>query len=272
MKKTILLFGILAVVIAACQQDSANSGAQQSGDIVASPTILAGQWIAMDFCARANQYGSVLGAMNNAHRPYAYAFEFTPNNPDSVICYNGFETWTLPVKYNKDTLEVMGASQGKSVFLLYQSQGNKEMTLFDGTQGSMIMERFVKSKAGTKDGYVAFAAALNHNLFNGAIIPLGKDAGRDTLLFTPGGFIMNWKAYDQYSFCTGGDCFVTEEPMDVITLSRSDTPGSEKMYGFRYNGTNDTLTFYNIVNTRPEEKFAYEIKAPAYKFYRIPQQ
>ncbi len=270
MKKTILLLGALAFAIAACKHDTPNAANQQSDDTSASPVILAGHWIAMDFCARANQYGSVLSAMNNAHVPYAYAFEFDPNKADSVICYNGIEKWALPVKYNKDTLEVMGASQGKSIFLLYQSKGNKEITLFDGTQGSMKMDRFVKSKANTLNGYAAFTTALNYNLFGGILLPLG--AGRDTIQFTPGGLIMNWKDYDQYSVCTGGDCFVAEETMDVITLSKSSKPGSEKMYGFRYNGTNDTLTLYNLVNTKPEEKFAYEIRGAVYKFYHgVPQ-
>ena len=226
----------------------------------------------MDFCARANQYGSVLSAMNNAHLPYAYAFEFDPNKPDSVICYNGFEKWTLPVKYNNDTLEVQGASQGKSVFLLYHSQDSKEITLFDGTQGTVKMDRYVKSQANTANGYAAFATALNHNLFGGILLPLDKGNVRDTLLFTPGGFIMKWKDYDMYNVCTGGDCFVAEEAIDVILLAKSDKPNAEKMYGFRYNATNDTLTFYNLVNTKPDEKFAYEIKGPAYRFRRISQQ
>jgi len=268
MKNAILILCLLAFA-AACKRDSANTANQQTENNYASPVLLAGNWIATDFCARANQYGSVLGAMNNAHVPYAYAFEFDPNRPDSVICYNGFETWTLPLVYNNDTIEVKGASQGKSIFLMYQSQGNKEISMFDGTQGSMKMDRFVKSKAEVTNGYAAFTAALNHNLFGGMMLPIGS---RDTILFAPDGFILKWKPYDRYDVCTGGDCFVAEEAMDIITLSKSDQPGTEKMFGFKYNGTNDTLTFFNLVNTKPDEKFAYEIKGPAFKFRRVQPQ
>ena len=268
MKYTILLLCLLALNTA-CKRDAANTGSQQSENSYASPTLLAGYWIAIDFCSRANQYGSVLGAMNNAHIPYAYAFEFDPNRPDSVICYNGFEKWTLPVTYNKDTIEVKGASQGKSVFLLYQSQGGKEISLFDGTQGTMKLDRFIKSKAEVTNGYIAFTRALYHNLFGGIMLPIGS---RDTIMFAPDGYILKWKTYNKYDVCTGGDCFVAEEAMDIITLSDYQKPGSEKIYGFKYNGTNDTLTFYNLVNTKPDEKFAYEIKGPAFKFRRVPPQ
>ena len=119
----------------------------------------------------------------------------------------------------------------------------------------MKLDRFVKSKADVTNGYAAFTAALNHNLFGGIMLPLGS---RDTILFAPDGFILKWNTYDRYDVCTGGDCFVAEEP------------GTEKIFGFRYNGTNDTLTFYNLVNTKPNEKFAYEIKGPAFKFRRVP--
>ncbi|MEQ1744228.1 MAG: hypothetical protein ABMA02_02300 [Saprospiraceae bacterium] len=265
MKNTIILLLALAF-FASCKPDAPKSDGQQAADNHASPVLLAGYWIAMDFCARANQYGSVLSAMNYAHAPYAYAFEFDPNKPDSVICYNGFEAWTLPVVYKKDTLEVKGASQNKSVFLMYDSKGSKEMSLFDGTQGTMKMDRFVKSKADVRDGYSAFTAALNHNLFGGLMLPLGK---RDTIMFAPDGFILKWSEYSKYEVCTGGDCFVGEDAIDIITLSKYDKPGSEKMFGFRYNGTNDTLTLYNLVNTRPDEKYAYEIKGPAYRFRHV---
>lgn len=272
MKKTILLLGFLATALLACKQDPSSTAQQQTAGNHADPVILAGHWIAMDFCARANQYGSVLGAMNNAHIPYAYAFEFDPVKPDSVTCFNGVETWALPVKYNKDTLEVQGASQGKSVFLIYHSQSSKEMTLFDGTRGSVKMDRFIKSSANAANAFASFNVALNYNLFGGILLPLDKGSSRDTIIFTPGGLIMKWKEYDMYNVCTGGDCFVAEEAIDVITLAKSNKPGSEKMYGFRYNGTNDTLTFYNLVNTRPDEKFAYEIKGPAFRFHRVPQK
>ncbi|MBL7795618.1 MAG: hypothetical protein JNJ90_03865 [Saprospiraceae bacterium] len=268
MKYTILLLSML-LLAASCKQDKPGAADQTTDDAQTTRTALAGYWIAMDFCSRANQYGSVLGAMNNAHIPYAYAYEFDPNKPDSVICYNGFETWLLPVAIDKDTIEVKGAGQGKSIYLMYQSKGNKEITSFDGTQGSVKMDRYVKSKAEVTNGYAAFTAALNHNLFGGILLPIGS---RDTVIFAPDGFILKWKTYNKYNVCTGGDCFVAEEAMDVITLSDNNKPGSEKMYGFKYNGTNDTLTFYNLVNTKPDEKFAYEIKGPAFKFRRVPPQ
>ncbi len=218
----------------------------------------------MDFCARANQYGSVLGATNNAHIPYAFAFEFLPDKPDSVLCYDGTRSWSLPVVYKQDTLELKNAFEGKSVYLVYHSKGDKDMTLFDGTRGRTRMDRFIKSGANTADAFGAFMVALQHQLFNGLMLPIGKGSGRDSLLFTPGGSILKWSEYDRYRVCVTADCFTTKEPVDIIILAKSDKPNSEKRFAFRYNATNDTLTFYHLVGDAPQE-----IGGAAYRFRRV---
>jgi hypothetical protein len=262
-----------AFLFLACKSDESRTPSSSSSAAVsatyASPSLLAGQWIAMDFCARANQYGSVLGAMNNAHRPYAYAFEFLADMPDSVLCYDGNRSWKLPVTYKKDTLELRNAFEGKSVFLVYHSQGTKDMTLFDGTQGRTRMDRFIKSAANTPDAFGAFMVALHHNLLGGSLLPIGKPSARDTLLFTPGGGILKWKEYDRYRVCVTDDCFTTREPVDVIFLGRSDRPDVEKRFAFRYNATNDTLTFYHLRPIGSGEKELYDIGDVAYRFRRL---
>src|SRR5690606_39026206 len=106
MRKLLFSILLLALICTACKRDSKTAGAT-AATLTASPALLGGHWIAMDFRSRANQYGSVRQAMNNAHLPYAYAMTFNPGQPDSVTCYNGIETWTLPVKYNADTLELV---------------------------------------------------------------------------------------------------------------------------------------------------------------------
>ncbi|MFN0175996.1 MAG: hypothetical protein ACKVU0_15200 [Saprospiraceae bacterium] len=274
MNKAFILANLLVFTLLACKQDPKISQGvpvhMQPGE-QANPTVLAGHWIAMNFCAFANQYGSVLGAMNNGHLPYAYAFTFNPAKPDSVLCYNAFESWTLPIRYNVDTLELMGARPGKSIYLIYDSKGDKEITMIDPTEGRVQLDRFIKSKAGTVDGYTAFTTALNHNLLNGAFKLLGKGAGGQ-ISFTPGGFLLGLKGYDRYEICTGGDCFLAGQDIDVITLFDSkDEANTSKFFGYRYNENNDTLTFYNLVNKNPEEKGLYKVAAPAFKFSRKKQ-
>ncbi len=75
MKYTILLFGALTLLFIACKPDSKSAG-DQSGLHNDTRTMLAGHWIAMDFCSRVNQYGSVLDAMTNSHIPYAFGITF----------------------------------------------------------------------------------------------------------------------------------------------------------------------------------------------------
>jgi hypothetical protein len=272
-KATLLLFNVLIVALFACKNDPKQVDPNrpenfQVGD-PADPTVLAGYWINLDFCARASQYGSVLQTMNNSHAPYAYAFMFNPGNPDSVTCYNATESWNLPVKYKKDTLELMGASKGKSLFLVYHSEGEKNISMFDNTNGSTNMDNFIKSRANAKDGYGAFTTALNHHILGGVFTPIGK-AGATKVMFTPGGFIQGMKDYDRYEICTGGDCFVAGQEIDVVSFYNASKgkEASEKLYGYRYDGGNDTLSIYNMVNAKPEVKGGYKVGALANKYAR----
>jgi hypothetical protein len=270
MKKGLLfIFGAFVTLIA-CKNDPKSNVVQPVGDTAQeNPTVLAGHWIAMDFCSRAQQYGSVLAAMNNGHVPYVYGFTFNPGEPDSVECSNGMETWKLKVKFKVDTVEMVNARQGKSVFLVYDSKGNREIVMFDVTTGVAQTDRFLKSKAGTRDAQTAFLTALNHNLFDGSFHAVGKGAAADKIMFTPGGFIEGMKQYDRYEVCTAGDCFVVNDHVDVITLSNHAQENSAKMYGFTYNGGNDTLSIVNLINNKPAEKGAYSVGSVAFKLARV---
>lgn len=269
MYSKLLLFTALLLALASCKHDpNKTTAAQEPVSPRANTTSLAGHWIAMDFCSRASQYGSVLAAMNNAHAPYAFAITIDPNFGDSVVCYNGFERFTLPIAIRQDTIELKGARAGKSIFLVFDSQGDKNLTMFDGTTGTTQMDAFIKSKATGKDGYLAFQLALNHNLFDGQFTSLRKGASTGPVQFTPGGWLQNLKDYDRYELCTAGDCFVTGDEIDVITLSNSKKENSEKFFGYRYGAKNDTLTIYNLINKNPEEKGAYVTGSIAYQLLR----
>lgn len=253
-----------------CKHDEKNTGQNENKTQKpekADGTALGGHWVAIDFCARTNQYGSVLAAMNNSHKPYSYAFTFDPAKLDSVTCYNGFERWVLPIKISADTLvEVQNAVQGKPVYLAF-SRDDQSLTLFDGTSGQTYLDRFIKSKANTADGLDAFKTALNHNLLSGVFNQAGKSSA-PAIQFTPGGFINNFPEFDRYEVCIGGDCFVAGQKIDVMAWKNSKKEGSQKFFGYRYSGQNDTLYIYNLINKKPDEKFAYEVGAKAYTLIR----
>lgn len=231
----------------------------------ADPNIMEGHWIAMDFCARANQYSSVLAAMNNGHVPYAYAISFSASQPDSVLCYNGFESWKLAVKYNVDTIEIREARPGKSIFMIY-SPSAKELTMFDATndRGAQL-DRFIKSKAGSPNGYTAFSTALNHNIFEGVFTPVGKKVDKP-VQFSPGGYILDFPDYDRYMLCTGGDCFLVGDQMDVVSFANTKDKNSLKMFGFRYSTKGDTLNIYNLIESQTEKSAT--VGKIAYQFLR----
>jgi hypothetical protein len=262
---SILFIGLLS----ACKQDNKAGTPQLSKEELLN--ALAGHWIAVDFCARANQYGSVLSAMNNSHKPYAFSMTFNPAKPDSVVCYNGMETATLPVKFNVDTLEVQGArGPGTSIFMIYnRNETEKDIVAFDRAPSGMQMDRYIKSKAGTPDAASAFLMAINHNLFSGIFMLPGQTKEKATQI-TPTGRITNFKDFDRFEVCLTGDCFVLGpgDHSDIITLYNKKDEANKKMYNFRYSGQNDTLYMYNLINERPEEKGAYKLGKLAYTFLR----
>ena len=273
MNKTFLFFSfLLMLALTSCKDEpkvtDPNLPANFTPGESANPTVLAGYWINLDFCSRAGQYGSVIQTVNNSHLPYAYAFAFNPGKPDSVTCFNASSAWTLPVKYKKDTLEIVGAIEGKRpVYLVYHSHGEKDMTMFDNSSGSTRMDNFIKSKAGTKDGYTAFTTALGHHLFSGQFTPTGKNASKEKIVFTPGGFITGWKVFDRYVVCTGGDCLVAGQEIDVFSLYNSKQgEAAAKYYGYKYNAGNDELTIYNLISSG--EKGSWKAGAPAYTLKR----
>ncbi|MCB0526068.1 MAG: hypothetical protein R3A50_17615 [Saprospiraceae bacterium] len=273
-KKVFILLNVLILSVLSCKDEPKNNvdpnrpDNWQAGEF-ANPDVLAGYWIDLDFCARVGQYGSVLQAMNNSHLPFAFAYSFNPGNPDSVICSSATREWTLPVKYKKDTLELVGASNGRPIFLNYHSQGERDMTMYDNTSGRTQIDKFIKSKAGTKNGYLAFTTALNHHLFSGIFKLIGKGSKED-ISFTPGGFIMGLPDYNRYEVCTGGDCFVAGQEIDVVTFykAKEGKEASQKMFGYKYNGGNDTLSIYNMVENKSGEGGAYTTGSLAYKFSR----
>jgi hypothetical protein len=266
MNKIIPAVALLFLTLAACKNDKSQQNAS-AANTNANVTALAGHWIAIDFCSRAKQYGSMLQAVNNAHLPFAYALSFTPAKPDSVEYFNGYQSKMLPVVYKADTLEIKGARGSQSVHLIYSSNGDKSISMFDPQASGVQIDKFIKSKAGTRDGRGAFLVALHHNLFSGNFQLIGGKPG-PAIMFTPGGFITNFKDYDRYTVCTGGDCLVAGNEIDVVTLSDSKKEKSDKIFGFRYSNHNDTLSVVTLSNDKPDQKSAYQIGKPVYKFLR----
>lgn len=243
-----LIFLLLAALLfSQCKSDSAKGANATTGAGDETQNLLAGHWIAIDFCSRASQYGSVLEAMNVAHKPFAYAYTFNPAYPDSVECSNGDSKTKLPYRIVKDTMvEVMGARGDRSLFLVMIKQGdNIELTAFDPTPAGTKTDRYIKSKAGAEDGITAFYTALNHNMLKGTF-SIGSE---QKVQFSPGGFILNFKAYDRYKLCATGSCLEAGTSNDIITLYKAKVPGSEKTLIYAYNENLDVLTLAEVVQT-----------------------
>jgi hypothetical protein len=249
-KLVYLLPALLFLTLSACKQDqktaagAANGAEPKPG---ASALTLSGHWIALDFCARAGKYGSVLAAMNNGHKPYAYALTFLPSQLDSALAFPGPDGRYVPLRAEEDTVQIVNAREKGPIYLVYSSQGDQSMTMFDPAPSGTQMDRFIKSRGSAKDGYTAFVTALSHHLFNGTFTLLGKKAAAEQkIAFAPDGALRNFPGYDQYEVCVEGDCYVAGQAIDVVRLSNSKAENSAKAFGYRYSGQNDTLYLYNL--------------------------
>ncbi len=257
---------IAGTVIFSCKNDPKQQNNPNGTTIEhASVGNLAGHWIALDFCSRSGARHSVLRAMNNegAHKPYAYAFSFTPDKPDSVTCHTGSSSFSLPVRINIDTVEVKNARDGKSIYLVYIPE-TKNIELFDNTQNRAHIDRFIKSSSSDVNGNMAFMTAINHHLFEGNFAPVGAPASTP-MQFVPTGQISNFADYDRYSVCTDGKCFVLGDQMDVVLLGNSKTKQT-KNFGLRFSAQGDTLSLYNL--SQPDPAQAATLGSVAYRFLR----
>jgi hypothetical protein len=268
--RIMIMVAVFLATATACKQD--NKTTTPSGAKIITPvndryTPLYGNWIAIDFCSYARQYGSVLMAMNNTHVPYAYAFTFTDSDRDSILCSTATESWKRPIRFQADTLiEVLDARNGKSVFLSYSPTGNKDMTLYDSSLPKTSVSRYIRSAESSKSGYASFLTALQNQLMVGKYRSTGKSAG--TVEFFPNGEVTGLEGYDRYAICTGGDCFIAGQDSDVISLSNSKTKDAARYFGFKFEPNRTALSIYELVQSNPNEKGTAKPGKMLYKLAR----
>ncbi len=264
MKKLIFSVFVSCLLLAGCKSDGDNkSNSKKATGLVAQ---LAGNWVTLGVCQTIGEYGSVIEATNNTHVPFSYALAFDVNTPDQVVCYNGVKSWQLPINVVKDTIEMVGAKDGKSIFLVVENGGqDKVMTMFDGTTDPAQMDVFTKSNAMNTPPSEAFKLALNYNLLGQNYTSISKSNAKPEVMFYPNGIIKGIDPYNHYEICAGGDCFLGGGAFDVIELSNtSDASKPLKNFGFKFSTTNDTLTLYNLENTTNLEKGLHKTIGAAY--------
>lgn len=256
-----LFFSLVFVVslFTACKSDPKNNTNKNNSSTVQS---LAGAWISEDFLGFAMKYRSVIEARNNGRAPFAYALTFDILRPNQVICHNGFETIPLNINIVSDTIEMKNAVQGKSIFLVYESQSSKKLAMYDASKGSVEISYFIKAPASADAiAYQAFLAKLNKAIIAGNY-KLAKGKNQVPVSFNEDGSIAGLE-YNKYELCTNGDCFVTGTAIDVVSLYKENDT-NPVFFGYRVSPGKETVTLYELKNEKPEEKGAYTVGAPVY--------
>jgi hypothetical protein len=234
----------------------------KTSSINASNVMLAGNWLAIDFIARASDAQSTVKAKENNMEPYAYAFSFTNALKDSVNCFNESKTWRLPVRFNVDTVEIKNATpEGKSVYLVYHSGTDKTMDLINTTSNTPTIQRFTRTQAVLMEPYVAFNIALNTNFFRTKYQLINKkDAD---VIFGQDGQVTGLPNIDFFRLCIAGNCRVAGEFHDVIYLGNSKTKTGE-FYEFRSSVQRDSFFIYNLKSETPTIPKSSVIKNTAF--------
>jgi hypothetical protein len=238
------------------------SGAQRA-DV---STTLAGQWVDIDFCSRVNSLGSIAKIYQKQRRPLALALEFNAGRPDSVLCSDGISTWSLPIKINADTIEVIRGEGKRSVFLMYSPEA-KDLTMFDATEKPVLIERFTKSKGSQGPLKVALANALNHNLLSGSFMKMGGDKNA-TISFDPIGSVNGLGDFNRYRLCVGGKCLPNGSYLDAIELLSTTDKNTGKWYGLQMSEGRDTLIILNLSYEQRDSFQVTKVGTPLYKLVK----
>jgi hypothetical protein len=253
--KYFLFFSIALLV--SCKNDPKITNSSSSS---ATNFTLAGNWLAVDFIARASDNQSTVKAKENNMEPYAYAFSFTNELKDSINCFNETKAWRLPVRFNVDTVEIKNATpEGKSVYLVYHPSTDKSIDLINTASTSPTIQRFTRTNAVQMEPYVAFNMALNSNFFRTKYKLANKNATE--VIFGQDGQVTGLPNVDFFRLCIGGDCRV--EFKDVIYLGDSKTKKGE-FFAFRSSVQHDSLLIYNLKSKTPEIKKSSEIVSIAH--------
>jgi hypothetical protein len=255
----LLSFILVTGFFTACKSDPKNTANKNSSSTIQA---IAGAWISEDFIGFATQYRSVLEARNNGRAPFAYALTFDILRPNQVICDNGFETFPLNINIVADTIEMKNAVQGKSIFLVYDSQSSKKIAMYDVSHGNIEISYFTKAPASADAiAYQAFLAKLNKAIIVGKY-NMVKGKNQVPVSFNEDGSITGLE-YNKYELCTNGDCFVTGTAIDVVSFFKENNT-QPVFFGYRITPGKDKITLYELKNEKPEEKGAYTVGAPVY--------
>jgi hypothetical protein len=267
MKFNVVLTFFAIIIFLSCKNDpivSKNKGNASTSH--ASNDRLLGNWLATDFISRAMASASIVNAKNNNMEPYALAFSFNYQLKDSVNCFDSRRNWRLPVRFNVDTVEIKNAtSEGKSIFMVYNSGTDQSIDLINTTGASPTIQRFTRTRTAEMDAFTAFNMALNVGFFKNEFTLAGKSGNKVT--FLQDGQVTGLSGIDFYRLCTGGDCMVAGEFQDVIYLGNSELKKGD-FYGFRSSVQRDSFLIYKMKSDEPIEKKNYKITGTAFTLLR----
>ncbi len=266
-KFSFLIFTTCLFFVFSCKNDAektTNAG-NSTGHAPLSAEFLEGNWVAKSFINRIKTRSSVAQSLKSQAVPFSLAFSFSKKKPDSVLCYQSERMWSLPVKYNHDTLEIPGGKDGKPVFLVYSDKPEKSFIMFDNTSGQLVQNYFIAAADKTSNGLGAFFTVLNFETVSDYYTLKGSS---EKVAFSPNGIITGWKEYDYFQICIGGRCQILGPDIDCIYLMNRKT-SKGKWFGFQLDQTDKTLTIFDV-KENPAKTPEYILGNVKYEFEKAP--
>ncbi len=236
------------VVVTGCRQQSGPSSAKEK-KVIKPIEKYYGNWL----CS--NQIDSIKANKNqkailySIHLPYAYEFQFDNSFNDSVLIYNGFEQYFLPVAIRNDSVIIENAVKGNPMILAFDSISGTIKMMVAGRDYPLPLvyykadEKYIQPNGRFKE---SFTAAFNDASIAGSYTVISNNKLRgNQVIFNTNGSVSGLSDGYFYRCCIGGDCLeTTSEPANTFTLINNTPP--DETWSWQFDNSGEQLTLKKI--------------------------
>lgn len=266
---TILTTFLCLGLIVSCEENANNQQSRwyppeeelEKNAVDAPAQTLWGHWVCSNYVDLVKARRTVR-SINS--RPMFLEVVFKPEFDDSVLLITGYTNFFAAYeRVGKDSIIIKNIKAGDNL-VLHAAENMTRLELLDSSQNNSEtkvyawsftkMPKNTVAKGGKKP--TTLYTRINEGILSGTY--LNGDKGKVTFYNT--GQISGWEGINNYSICTGGDCFLlTRSPLDIITLN------GDKHYAF-WIKSNDSLYLYNLEKKSSKPPYNYQPEGIAYAF------
>lgn len=245
-----LLFWLIAymVVVIGCNRQSAPNTAVVKKAIKPIEKYY-GNWLCSNLIDSIKANRTQKAILNSLHLPYAYEFQFDDSFNDSVLIYNGFEQYFLPVAIRNDSVIIENAVKGNPMILAFDSISGTIKMMIAGHDYPLPLvyykadEKYIQPNGRFKE---SFTAAFNDASIAGSYTVISNNKLRgNQVIFNTNGSVSGLSDGYLYRCCIGGDCLeTTSEPANTFTLINNTPP--DETWSWQFDNSGEQLALKKL--------------------------